>query len=328
MYTKQDTYLWNQPRELTMNNKMKLHIPAHIYAEIDYYVQHEKDEISGLGRIVQEEDGTMRVTKVYLIKQENGPTTTDLDEDAVAKLLFDSREDEGDMNFWWHSHNDMKAFWSGTDHDTIKDLGKNGFIVATVFNHARDHRTAYFQGADGFKPEVFIDNIPTSFHAMYTQEECDKYDKNIKDCVVKRTYGNGFPNYYSGNNYSNHYDGWSKGKTWDKENKKWVWPYELKEGKKSGKQQTLLGEESENESKSSQNAALVVEDLYDLVSAQEASQWEALWMEANDFTIYQVHDEDVLQFYVRNDGDFQSATTEAYSIIAENQWEEAQRAGV
>jgi hypothetical protein len=301
--------------------QVKVHIPAHIYAEIDYYVQQTQDEISGLGRIVTDEDGTMRVSKIYLIKQENSGSTTDLDEDAVSTLLYESRNDEGEMTFWWHSHNSMKAFWSGTDHATIKDLGKNGYVVATVFNHDRDHQTAYFQGADGFKPEIFIDHVPTSFHPMHLQSEEDQWKKNVAACVSKKTY-----NSHWRGNYESSYE---RGMEWNQFTKTWGWPVghtkQKKETKSKGKQVSLLGEDA---GLNTAGAALKVEDLYDLVGSREASQWEMLWQEANDFNIFQVEDEDVLQFYIRNDGNYERGTLEAYNIIADKEFEESQKAGV
>lgn len=57
-----------------------------------------------------------------------------MDAASIAKAMYETRDDEGMFNFWWHSHVNMGVFWSGTDMDTIRQIGSQGFVVATVFN--------------------------------------------------------------------------------------------------------------------------------------------------------------------------------------------------
>ena len=109
--TKEIKYEKNYPAP----KQVSITIPPEIHAEIMYYVNKSNVEISGLGRIVRDSNGNMVVNKIYLIEQENSAASTDLSEEAVSKLLFESRKDEGALNFWWHSHVNMDVFWSGTD---------------------------------------------------------------------------------------------------------------------------------------------------------------------------------------------------------------------
>lgn len=190
----------------SLKASMRVHIPAHIYAEIDHYVQSSDDEISGLGKVIEREDGTLEVSKVYLLEQVNGAASTDLDPEAVAAALYESREDEGHLNFWWHSHCTFGVFWSQTDMDTIKQFGDKGFLLATVFNHKREYKTAYYQGSNGFLPEVFIDDIPTDFSSHVTKELKEQWDKNIEEKVTKQT----FPSWTGNSN-----GGWSGNYTID-----------------------------------------------------------------------------------------------------------------
>lgn len=159
---------------------MKVYISPECRAEIMHYVNKSPIEVSGLGRVQKTTNGDLMVTKVYLLEQENTSSTTDLDEDAVAKLMYETREDEGDLNFWWHSHVNMGVFWSGTDMSTIKQFGKNGYLLSTVFNKKNEHRTSYFQGKTDFLPEIFIDQIETSFSYIPTEAEYDEWDENYK----------------------------------------------------------------------------------------------------------------------------------------------------
>lgn len=144
---------------------MKIILKPEVNAEIEYYVAKSNVEISGLGRCKLIDDNTIVVNKVYLLEQENGPTATDIDPDAVAKLMYESMSDEeehGELNFWWHSHVNMGVFWSGTDTDTIKQFGENGYLIATVFNKKKEMRSAAYYKATDTMPVMFIDNIDTA----------------------------------------------------------------------------------------------------------------------------------------------------------------------
>lgn len=160
---------------------MKIHILPEVHAQIMYYVNKSNIEISGLGRIQKASNGDMVVSKIYLLDQKNTATTTDLDKNAVADLQFASREDKGDLNFWWHSHVNMAAFWSGTDMATIKEFGAKGYLLATVFNKKGEYQTAYFQGSNGFLPELFMDKLETSFAYLPMEEEIKTWEAQYEE---------------------------------------------------------------------------------------------------------------------------------------------------
>ena len=104
---------------------------------------HKADfEVSGFGKVRRRDDGHFEVVDAYLLKQEGTGTTTDIDEQALAKLLYTTKDVEGDLRWWWHSHVKMNVFWSGTDKETIMELGAQGWIVATVFNQKNEYRSA------------------------------------------------------------------------------------------------------------------------------------------------------------------------------------------
>lgn len=167
---------------------MKVYILPEVHAEIMYYVRKSSIEISGLGRVEKDSEGNMCVTKVYLLKQENAAASTDICEHAAAELLYEKREDKGDLNFWWHSHVDMGVFWSGTDMATIKQFGSKGYLLSTVFNKKGEHRTSYFQGSNGFLPELFIDAIATEFTYLPTKAQQDTWEKEYEAKCTRKTY--------------------------------------------------------------------------------------------------------------------------------------------
>lgn len=151
--------------------------------KIRYWVDKCPVEISGLGKVSKLKDGELYVSKVYLLEQESTSADTELDDSAVAKLLYETRNDEGELMFWWHSHHDMGVFWSGTDMAAIEQLGKNGMVVATVFNKKRESRTAIYAKGQGMIPDLFVDeleleelpDIPDGFYENLDKEYAVKF---------------------------------------------------------------------------------------------------------------------------------------------------------
>ena len=164
-----------------MDNNIELFIPERIKAEVMHYVrQASPDECSGLGRITWDVNGLATVTHVYLLDQVNSGVTTDLDATEVAKLQYTSKDDEGALNWWWHSHVDMDVMWSGTDMATMEQFGKKGYLLSTVFNKRNEMRTAYYQGSTGFLPHVFVDGVPTECGYMSSSDELKAWTENFK----------------------------------------------------------------------------------------------------------------------------------------------------
>lgn len=122
--------------------KPTIMIPRQILEKINYFVQKGgSHECSGLG-LTRLNGMQIEVIDVFMVKQRNSGATTDMDPEAVNKLMYEQRNAEGQLNFWWHSHADMSVFWSGTDKETINQIGGEGFCVAAVFNKKREMRAA------------------------------------------------------------------------------------------------------------------------------------------------------------------------------------------
>jgi hypothetical protein len=170
------------------------------YDKIMYFVHKAKFEISGLGN-VQIIDGVPTVTDIILLKQENDPTETEMDADAVAKAVYDHHVSgmEGELKFWWHSHVNMEVFWSGTDKATIKDLTKNGWFIHGVFNKKNEFKCAYSNFDEISKEPIFVDNLDLVIDENIVQddrileERCkileledkiDKIDDTISDIIA------------------------------------------------------------------------------------------------------------------------------------------------
>jgi hypothetical protein len=122
----------------------KIILGREVYDQIMYYVNKTNFEISGLGA-VEIIDGFPVVTKVYLLDQENSAAETEMDGEAITKLMYEHHISghPGELKFWWHSHVNMSVFWSTTDMTTIGELTENGWFIHGVFNKDYDYKFAY-----------------------------------------------------------------------------------------------------------------------------------------------------------------------------------------
>lgn len=141
------------------------------------------NEISGFGKVVLK-DGVFKVVDAILLPQRNGAGHTEIEAKDVGKAEFLLKDTPGELRLWWHSHVKMSCFWSKTDTDTIAELGKHGWIIATVFNQKDEHRTCFYQGANGPAPELFVDELPirSQFHAP--ENLLNPWDKEFADNVT------------------------------------------------------------------------------------------------------------------------------------------------
>lgn len=169
------------------NTEPKIIIRQDVYDEIMYYVKNSTIEVSGMGKVITNPDGTIEVVSAYLPKQEGSAAETDLDDDTIASLMYESRNDEGELLWWWHSHVKMKVFMSSTDETTIEQLGKRGCMYATVFNHSAEMYSAYYQGGNGAMPPVYLTDLSTEVDKIPLVPNPFWVD-NLKEKVTKAVY--------------------------------------------------------------------------------------------------------------------------------------------
>ncbi len=189
----------------TTNRALQLVIPNDKFQQIMWWINKAPGECSGLGKL--EVDGSrFTLVKVCLCKQENTGSSTDLDASAVAKAVFELKDEPGHLNFWWHSHANMDVFWSGTDHDTIQELGNHGWLVSTVFNKKREVKTAFYQKAADPLPRIFIDNIQTDVLTFLDKDHIAAWDKEYEEKCKPKAY---VPPTYTYSGYTGA-DDWAK----------------------------------------------------------------------------------------------------------------------
>lgn len=184
--------------------KIKVQIPQEVYQKIMYWIDKAPGEISGLGKIALDHTkGTFSVLSVTLLDQVNSGASTDLDPADISKAMFELREQEGMLNFWWHSHVNMAVFWSGTDIDTIRTIGQNGFVLSTVFNKRREMLSSYYHQATDLMPEIFIDGLETEVTSQLSTDTVAELDRLYEAKCKSPTYSRSF---YCAERWSNHYD--------------------------------------------------------------------------------------------------------------------------
>lgn len=167
----------------------KINMDNMVYQKIMHWVDKAVGEVSGLGKLtLNKSTGLIEIRSAILLKQENTGTTTDIDAQSIAKAMYELRNEPGHLNFWWHSHVNMDVFWSGTDLDTIREIGNQGFVVATVFNKKREMLSCLYRKGDDFFPETFINEIPTSMIDYISGDLITQWNAEFEEKCVAKVY--------------------------------------------------------------------------------------------------------------------------------------------
>lgn len=173
----------------------KVIIDNQVYRKIMHWVNKSDHEVSGLGIVALEPDGIMRVTHAMLLPQVNTGTSTDIEPEDAAKMLYKCKDLPGDLRFWWHSHVNMEVFWSGTDMDTIKKIGAGGWFLSTVFNKKREMRTAFYSVNGTVTPfgtfPLFQDLLDTKVEP-FLEPSAERWDAEYAENVKARVYQSHF----------------------------------------------------------------------------------------------------------------------------------------
>lgn len=174
---------------------MKIIIEQAVYDKIMHWINSTDIEVSGFGKVIFDNDTqTFRAVDAFLSKQEGGGSHTDIDQAGLGELMFKTKDLPGDLNWWWHSHVNMPVFWSTTDMETIKALGRQGYIVATVFNKKYEHRSAtYYKATTAFGENYTLhDPIDCKIERpLPLPEEILAWDAEFKDNVIPKPYAYG-----------------------------------------------------------------------------------------------------------------------------------------
>jgi hypothetical protein len=176
-----------------VNDELTVRFSSIVWDKIRTWTEMTTEEISGLGCVKREANGIFFVYDVFLVKQENTGSFTDIDDEALHALMWELETlddtDNGnrldDLRFWWHSHANMGVFWSGQDDHCIKTkMAHASWWLSVVVNKPGKIKTRL----DIQNPPMRFDDIKCDIHhevAEHIKQECQKeFDKK----VIKKTY--------------------------------------------------------------------------------------------------------------------------------------------
>lgn len=178
-----------------------LKIPEKVFEKIMYWINKASPkEVSGFGHLDFDEDTRQfRVRDAILLDQKVTSGSAEIDAKALGKAMYEHRNEVNALKWHWHSHPTFGVFWSGTDMNLIRELGQQGWILASVFNCKRESRTAYLTTVEvmGKPHDIFVDDIPFKVLKNYSLKDLQEYDKEF-DAKVRNEYSGGYSGGYGG----------------------------------------------------------------------------------------------------------------------------------
>jgi hypothetical protein len=109
--------------------------------KMDYCIQLCDYEISGLGEVVRLGNDFL-INNIHLFRQEVTSGSTDLSQNAVAKVVVEMMRvglDVSKLKFWWHSHAGIEPYWSTADMKVIDTMGVD-WAISYVGNHLGQYK--------------------------------------------------------------------------------------------------------------------------------------------------------------------------------------------
>lgn len=172
--------------------KMKIIIPTKVFEKIMFWVNKAEFEVSGFGKC-SFNGMDFEVTDAVLLKQKGGHAHTDIEPESLSRVQYLLRDQPGELRFWWHSHVNMNSYMSSTDESTLKELGSQGWAIATVFNKRREVTSAvsYRYNTPFGANNTFYDATLATVIQFPDMEENEvekltaEYDKNVEREVYK-----------------------------------------------------------------------------------------------------------------------------------------------
>lgn len=119
---------------------MVITITTKAYLKLKYFVKHCDQEISGLGKVKFENDKFV-LYDVDILQQKVSAVSTILDAESLALFLQEkliAKEKIKDYRVWWHSHANMKAYFSVIDANTINEATEFEYLISLVLNKSSE----------------------------------------------------------------------------------------------------------------------------------------------------------------------------------------------
>jgi hypothetical protein len=152
----------------------------------------EKDEIGGMAVVnpVPNED-TYLISHPTILKQETSGGNCVLDKEALAAYYVDMALKHGnDVQFmWWHSHGDMKAFWSGTDTSTMDEYASGTWSVFLVVNIKEEYKFRIM----AWQPQQMYIDTDLEILGVTEKKIPDSITKEVEEQCSTRVWSTGKP---------------------------------------------------------------------------------------------------------------------------------------
>lgn len=168
----------------------EIFIKQKLYAEISYLFRKQQMEVGALLEC-HHQDNKFIVENMFITKQTVSSAEVDFDEDAIDQLLLDCVENGTVISGWLHSHNSMKAFWSGTDEGTITKLNNyiGNWLLSIVGNNKMElvGRIDYISDTPFGATVTTVDNVPIFTLPEISAEDMEAIDTIVAENVTTRT---------------------------------------------------------------------------------------------------------------------------------------------
>ena len=178
-------------------------IPRKVYDKIIYLAQlASPNEIQLIGEVDFIDNLYFEVRDVYVIKQRVTAGSAEFIPQELARFIADHPNPEK-LHLWVHSHVNMRAFWSETDLETIRRLGRDSWLVSIVMNldgqmkarldvplkelvEIKEIKKGLFQEMAGLIPQVLTrENLKISVENTLSEDEKTKLQKDVEEKITR-----------------------------------------------------------------------------------------------------------------------------------------------
>lgn len=187
---------WPEGLSISKGKQMECIVPedltvvlsSHAFTQLFGYAYAATSEVSCLG-VVERQGVPFRIERFYLLEQEGSCAHTEIDSEAIAKLMEkliqEGKKDEvAKLKCWAHSHPGMGLFWSKTDDENCARL-VGDYLVSLVVGQGFGIRCR----VDVAGPVPFtIDRIPVLVEMPADEALLESCKKEVEEKVrVKPT---------------------------------------------------------------------------------------------------------------------------------------------
>lgn len=159
---------------------LKIKITEEAYQKLRYFTLECDFEISGLGKVMELED-VFIIYDIEILKQTVSRAHSSLDINDLAKFLNEKlikKENIKDYKVWWHSHDNMDAYFSPIDDSTIELSTEFLYLISVVMNKREEMQARL----DIFKPIRLT--LPISVEVSLDDDE--KIRKSCQQEITKK----------------------------------------------------------------------------------------------------------------------------------------------